>query len=74
MSNIITLEELSKIHIMTTEEAAQETGLSVHTINVHAKRRNEPMLGNGMHIVTKEFFDFLKTLKPKKRRKAGMIK
>ena len=66
--NIITFNELEKLHIMTVNEAAEMTGLSIVTINVHAKKRNEPKLGNGMHIVTKEFYKFLKTLKPKKRK------
>jgi hypothetical protein len=66
--NIITSAELSDIHIMTVNEAAELTGLAIVTINVHAKKRDEPKLGNGMHIITKEFYDYLKTLKPKKRK------
>lgn len=71
MKNILTIKQLKSIHIMTVKEAAEMTGLAICTINVHAKKRGEPMLDGGMHIVTQEFFDFLKTLKPKERKKAG---
>ena len=53
----------------TVKEAAKITGLSIVTINVHAKKRNEPMFGKCAYIVTDEFLDYLFTLKPKDRKK-----
>lgn len=54
---------------MTVKEAAEITGLSIVTINVHAKRRREPMFGNCAYIVTDQFMKYLLTLKPKNRKK-----
>jgi hypothetical protein len=53
---------------ISVKKASEITGLSICTICVHAKRKNIPMFGSAAYLVSERFLEYLKTLKPKKRK------
>lgn len=54
--------------IITVKDAMKITGLSQSTIITWAKRKDQGMIGKGMYMLSPDFIDFLKTLKPRNRK------
>ena len=55
--------------IITVRKAVKQTGLKTATVCKWAKKKNQPMIGKGMYSLTPKFLRFLKTIKPRNRRK-----
>jgi len=55
----------------TVEQAMKITGLSQPTISIWARRKKQRKYGKKMYKLSPAFISFLKTLKPKNRRKMG---
>jgi hypothetical protein len=55
-------------NIITTEKAMEITGLSQPTISKWAQIKNQKKIGRHMWILSPEFVEFLKTIKPRNRK------